>query len=491
MRLYQRSKYKISVMKHLIKILIGLVCIINISACKKYLDVKPADKFLQSQVFSTETGVKNALNGVYLNMGGTNLYGGNLTMSTVDVLAQRYNLSAFGHTWAQYGSYNYKDANVMSTFDRIWSEGYKQILNLNVFIQQLNNSPGVLSADNAKLLKGEAYGLRAMIHFDMLRLFGPIYKTNPTSPSIPYYTQPQIQSGGFLPANVVMDKVLADLDTAGQLLVNDPIIKNGTQASVSLDGSDIFYRYRNMHMNFYAVKALQARVNLYAGNKDKAKAFAMQVINEAGSLFPWTNAGLAITPAFADRKFSPEVIFGLQNLDIYNQFNVLFRYDVTPSSLLTMQATRLTNTFTPQSDYRYISWFRVPPSGSSDRTFFKFESVITDPNDYRRFFQPLIRLSEMYYIAAETQTDPILAFGYLNTVLRNRGLPDLPLTANLQAELQKEYVKEFFGEGQLFFYYKRLAVATVANGSLSSGNLTLGPLQYIVPVPLSESALRN
>ncbi|HWW39235.1 RagB/SusD family nutrient uptake outer membrane protein, partial [Pedobacter sp.] len=197
---------------YLIKIFAGLGCLISITACKKYLDVKPVDKILLPQIFSTETGIKSAINGVYLTLGGTSLYGGNLTMSTVDVIAQRYNLSAFNHSWTQYGAYNYNDVFVRNSFNVIWSDSYKQILNLNIFIQQLKQSTGILSESNARLLRGEAYGLRALLHFDLLRLFGPVYSVNSTAPAIPYYIQPQTQRGIILPANVVMQKVLADLD---------------------------------------------------------------------------------------------------------------------------------------------------------------------------------------------------------------------------------------------------------------------------------------
>ncbi|NQX38477.1 SusD family protein [Pedobacter steynii] len=471
---------------YIIKILTGLVCIVGATGCKKYLDVKPNDKFLESQVFSTENGVKTALNGVYVNMAGPNLYGGNLTMSTLDVMAQRYNLSAFNHNWAQYAAYNYNDARVVFTMDNIWSTSYKQILNLNIFISQLNNSPGVLSVSKASLLKGEAYGLRAMLHLDLLRLFGPVYSTSPTALSIPYYTKAQTQSSGSLPANVVMEKILSDLDTAATLLANDPIILDGKQTVSAPNDADVFYKYRNMHMNYYAVRALQARANLYAGNKQKALSYAAQVITEASKWFTWTNDGQAITPAYTDRKFSSEVLFGLQNLDIYKQFDVLFRYDVGAANLLAPHKQRLSGNYSP-SDFRYISWFRVPPSGTSDFSFFKFESVIVDSEDFRRFFQPLIRISEMYYIAAESHTDPSESFKYLNTVLKKRGLQDLPLTANLQNEIQNEYVREFFGEGQLFYYYKRRALTAIPNGSAASGNLTVSAQQYVVPIPESES----
>lgn len=472
-----------------IKTIVGLICItLSITGCNKYLDVQPTDKFLQFQVFSNESGVKNALNGVYLGMASTSLYGGNLTMGAIEVMAQRYNLAAFGHNWAQFGNYNYNDARVEMTLDVIWSESYKQILNLNLFIQQLNNSPLVMSEEKTRLVKGEAYGLRAMLHLDMLRLFGPVYQNSPQALSIPYYTRPQAQSNQALPASEAIAKVLADLDTAVALLVNDPIITEGKQTISAVGDPDVFYKYRNMHMNYYAVRALQARANLYAGNKDEALTHALHVINEAGKWFTWTNNGEAITPAYTDRKFTPEVIFGVHNADIYNQYNALFRYELSANNLLTTHRQRLSSIFQP-SDYRYISWFRVPPTGSSDLAFFKFESAIADAEDFRRFFQPLIRISEMYYIASEAHADPVEGLTLLNTVLGKRGLPDLPPTANLKTEIQNEYIREFYGEGQLFFYYKRNGLSSIMNGSLGMGNISMSAIQYTPSIPASESGL--
>ena len=37
-----------------------------------------------------------------------------------------------------------------------------------------------------KMIIGEAMALRAFLHFDMLRLFGPVYKLHPEMESIPY-----------------------------------------------------------------------------------------------------------------------------------------------------------------------------------------------------------------------------------------------------------------------------------------------------------------
>ena len=38
------------------------------------------------------------------------------------------------------------------------------------------------------MMKGEALGLRAFLHFDLLRLYGPVYSVTPTGKAIPYRT---------------------------------------------------------------------------------------------------------------------------------------------------------------------------------------------------------------------------------------------------------------------------------------------------------------
>lgn len=74
---------------------------------------------------------------------------------------------------------------------------------------------------------------------------------------------------------------------------------------------------------------------------------------------------------------------------------------------------------------------------------------------------PAIRLSEMYYIAAECTfgNDPAQALAYLDEVRQNRGIGqklEMMNQAAFRQVLIKEYRKEMYAEGQLFFLYKRL-----------------------------------
>ena len=75
--------------------------------------------------------------------------------------------------------------------------------------------------------KTEAYALRAFLHFDLLRLFGPVYKTHKEDKSICYNTQFSLSGSDLLPASKVMEYVIADLKEAEDRLAKDPIIEEG------------------------------------------------------------------------------------------------------------------------------------------------------------------------------------------------------------------------------------------------------------------------
>lgn len=101
---------------------------------------------------------------------------------------------------------------------------------------------------------------------------------------------------------------------------------------------------------------------------------------------------------------------------------------------------------------------------------------------------PLIRLGEMYLIAAESQSD-VLANGtsYVNTLRRNRGI-STTISALTPQLLQYEYIRELYGEGQLFYLYKRLFTKIICS---SSDQKNPEPDKNIFVVPLPDSETEN
>ncbi|MGY0408722.1 MAG: RagB/SusD family nutrient uptake outer membrane protein, partial [Polaribacter sp.] len=466
-----------------------LVCILIVS-CSNYLDIQPEDKYIEKDVFSSEKAINTALNGIYLHMASNNTYGGNLTMSTLDVLAQRYKVDT-SSDWYYTATYDYKNNDVKIIFNSIWTNLYRNILNINNFLQGLETYKGVVSPEKENILKGEAIALRAMLHLDLLRIYGPIYSTNADALAIPYNTKATTELSPILPAREVMTKILNDLSVAEKLLKNDGVRKLASSPFTLASNGYAYYRDdRNLRVNYFAVKALQARANLYAGNKAAALAAAKTVIDEASPFFPWTKPSAFIsTGKNPDRIFFTEVLFAIQNKNLYKQHIALFSYDLNDKEILAPQKSRLNDVFeNNQSDFRLNLLWAIPTDGEKKyKTFLKFADIEAKSLSFR-FKQPLIRMSEMYYIAAETAQDPTLALRYLNTARDNRGLGGLTTSVDLKSEILKEYEREFYGEGQLFFYYKRNNFTSIPNGSLASGSIDMGPDQYVVPLPLSETA---
>jgi hypothetical protein len=459
--------------------------------CTKFLDVKPEDKFIQDQVFTNRSSINQVLNGIYMQLASTTLYGRNLTWSTTELLGQRYNTSTSQSPWTVFSNYSYGDQNVMDAFESIWENAYVAILGANNFIESLSKTSGILSeAEKAQLL-GEAYGLRAFLHFDLLRLYGPMpANADSVLTSIPYYTRPVAAAEEIIPANRVIDNIIADLRQAEEYLSNDPVRTTGVNPVVLNDGNDFYRTFRNRRMNYYAVKALQARVYLY--RNDKASALLAAKAALTGEIyFPWTTfASIYTEKVNPDRIFSNEVLFGIQNPTMYLIHDATFNGAISDAAVLASQPARLAAVFENlEGDYRYTTTWLYPESGKNYRTFFKYADIV-DKTILRRMFQPLIRKTELYYIISECEPDKTEQLRVLNQVRFNRGLADLASTVTVNTELQKEYQKEFFGEGQLFFYYKRKGITAIPNGGAASGNITMNAAKYVVPLPLSETITR-
>ena len=469
--------------------LVVLLLTICFAACKDFLSVQPEDKILENELFKTKKGTETALNGLYISLAGNALYGDNLTLSTLDIFAQRYNVPST-HSLTKIATYAFTDKPTIDRLETIWTTMYSTVLNINSFLENVEKYKGVLDANTEAIYRGEAIAMRAFLHFDLLRLYGPRYATaDSTTLSLPYYRSSKSAVNPLLAANVFMDNVLSDLHEAEQLLKEDAIITKGVNTTAATANVDFLTSNRNYRLNFYAVKALKARVYLYRGDKESALRYAQEVIAIA-SAFPWTTASNALSEKQnPDRVFTTEMLFGVMNTQLYNRYTALFDPSITDANILAPLEARVNTVYeNNENDYRFnLNWAKPSTGAKTYKTFFKYADII-DKNKTFRFSIPIVKISEIYYIAAESS--PIVAEGisFLNIVRANRGLLPLAATVNINTALQREYQKEFFGEGQLFYYYKRRNVTSIANGSAASGNVTVN---YAIPLPLSESNYRD
>ena len=445
-------------------ILLGGIC----TGCDRFLDVQPKDQYTEKQLLATRGGYYTAMNGLYNNLTSNSLYGKNLSYELIDVISKRYAPLAKSTYLTSLNSWGYAEENVSKALESTWATAYTTILNCNVILENLATQQGILSPAETNLMKGELLALRAFLHFDMLRLFGPIYKEDPSAPSIPYNESVKIMNLPLLSADsIVHNKIMRDLDEAEKLLAKDPVIPEGPMASALEDENEVYLRYRQLRMNYYAVLALKARVYLYAGEKDKALQAAYKLLKDktVSEWFPPVDPNkLLANNVDPDRVFSTEVLMGIYMKKRGDIYTYSFDAENAGNNFLQPRNSFVDgNLFAGETqDYRYQSqWAQATSIGVTGHIFTKYKAIQDgDAKLFYSSFMPLIRLSEMYYIAAECEPKVSDGNSWLNQIRTLRGLPEITITDEneLMSKLRIEYLREFWGEGQIFFMYKRLFV---------------------------------
>ena len=445
-------------------ILLGGIC----TGCDRFLDVQPKDQYTEKQLLATRGGYYTAMNGLYNNLTSNSLYGKNLSYELIDVISKRYAPLAKSTYLTNLNSWGYAEENVSKALESTWATAYTTILNCNVILENLATQQGILSPAETNLMKGELLALRAFLHFDMLRLFGPIYKEDPSAPSIPYNESVKIMNLPLLSADsIVHNKIMRDLDEAEKLLAKDPVIPEGPMASALEDENEVYLRYRQLRMNYYAVLALKARVYLYAGEKDKALQAAYKLLKDktVSEWFPPVDPNkLLANNVDPDRVFSTEVLMGIYMKKRGDIYTYSFDAENAGNNFLQPRNSFVDgNLFAGETqDYRYQSqWAQATSIGVTGHIFTKYKAIQDgDAKLFYSSFMPLIRLSEMYYIAAECEPKVSDGNSWLNQIRTLRGLPEITITDEneLMSKLRIEYLREFWGEGQIFFMYKRLFV---------------------------------
>lgn len=445
-----------------------------LSSCKKWLDVQPNSQIKESEMFKSESGFKEALAGVYTILTEEPLYGKELTYGMMGVLS---------HEWVGYptaydedGNYNYTAANAERRIEGVWANMYRALSNVNNILENIDQHK-VFTGDNFRVIKGEALALRAFIHFDLLRCFGASFAANPAQPSIPYVTRYTAQQSAQLTVQAAAAKILEDLLEARTLLEVDPIYTGREVGEFEDNG---YLVNRQLHLNYYAVEGLLARLYLYMGDYVNAKRSAQKVVSS--SKFSFSTQDNLIRGV--DLSGAPEHLFALQVTGL-PQRSIQYLSQEGSSIFSLTEATLLSYYESITDDYRYLYLFKNGTGASADRRFLlKYAAPSGDVSAYYLNKMPIIKLAEMYYILAECANhDGEDVLPYINAVRRARGVPEMTTApADFRSTMTAEFRKEFIGEGQLFYYYKRLNQQTISG---SDKNL-VGLKAYIFPIPASE-----
>ncbi len=491
------------------------------TSCSEWLEVDMEDSILENTLYSTNDGYLTALNGIYSELNQGSVYGSALSMGYVDIMAQYYNISdAVEHSLSYYSLFKFEQDEFKTATTSTWTQMYKLIANLNVLLEHCDAEDSALYPRYYPIVKGEALALRAMLHFDLLRLFGPVYNAESAATlCMPYQETSKKEIQPMLSAETVLSKVIRDLEEADKLLVEDPIITEGIKDNeTSDDGLDNYdFSYRQIRLNHYAVKALLARAYLWKGDKTKTYSIVKndiidKVNAEELDVFPWMTKEQFEATVVSERPdflYSSEVIFGLYNMRRYSTHRSLFAPTVETNARLNFVGedessanSKLATFYDDGNDIRKQMWTKEATTSSSnddeDKESYSIclakysEGEGISSSDTYRYLIPLIRMSEIYLMAAECTSDITEAAKYINWIRNLRSCGTIEVNAdNLQECITKEFAREVIGEGQLFFYYKRLAMEKVISGTKAGQMENMSLSNYVLPLPEEETNERE
>jgi hypothetical protein len=438
------------------------------AGCKKYLTVAPPVYTVAGTgAFMSDSSAVAVLNGIYSQLLLRNLFQGN---NGIGYDAGLYT-DELQSNLALFDKDIYTDALVANNISlHAWSDLYKAIYATNLAIEGL--TPTSLSMRSQLL--GEAYFLRAFLHFYLTNLFGAV----PIAIHSAYeVTNVLVRS----PQADVYRQVIADLKEA-QTFFPDDQYRDQRGAVTDNRGRP----------NRMAATALLSRVYLYTGDWANAAEQAGLVIG-AGSFFA------LVRPASVFLAGSKETIWGmessfpggtpLRDAQTYYTFPGTVNFVCLDSALFSV--------FEP-GDARWTNWVGVShvaataTQPATDYYFdYKYKDTAASPSSPGAI--ALLRLGELYLIRAEARAeggDLAGAVSDLNAIRARASLGSA--TAVTQAELREAILHErqvelFLEEGHRFFDLRRtgqLDVIMTRVAPVKGG--TWSPYKQWWPIPITD-----
>ncbi len=449
----KRFNYKI--------VVLGVLITSFLSSCKdSFLELSPYTQVPNDAAVSTEADLLVALRGTYAQLRSANLFGRTIPVIG-DLGADNVFLSSRNS-----GRYFAFDQYVITTanadYEGYWNNAYTAIL-------RANNIINAKLTDNATVnqIKGEAYALRALLYFNLVRSFA--------------------KSGDMAAEGVPI------------VLTYDPTLKpkrNTVQEVYTQIQADLDKAYGSMteyngsaRFSKFAARGLAAKVAFYAGDYAKALTYSQEVINSGG--FTLLTSGAVVTywanPASTSNKV--ETLFEVSADATLNVGTDELGYIYNQAGYGDLLANEELYKLYSDTDVRK-KLITIGSRAQAENPAYivnKYQNVAGDRDDKK-----VLRLSEVYLIAAESaartnnETD---ALKYLNTLVaqRDASLVYASTGATLIEDIITERRKELAFEGDRFYDLNRLKRDIVrVGGKYAIRTVPFSNNFRIGPIPQSE-----
>ena len=466
-------------------VLIAIAALMIISSCKKsYLDLKPYDQIPSDIAITNEEEMQTALNGAYFSLhtdhvgdldnDGSNLFDRTLPLIG-DLLAD--NAALVIDNSNRYGSvFNYSYLSTDEWATGTWAAAYSSILALNNVI----NADIPVTATSSQL-KGEALTLRALLYFNLVRLYAKPYTESPDAAGVPLVLtyEPTLKPARSTVAEVYA-QIIKDLDDAFGLMTNTS--KNSS------------------YVTKYVAKALSAKVALTMGDWATAKSAAQAVVDNGGySLAPAT-AYVAYWANPTPNSNKVETIFEVSVDGVSNNGNNSLAYFYDPAGYGDVFGVDALYDLYAPTDVRRNLMEAGEKSGQPIYIVLKYPNAsnASDKDDDK-----VLRYSDVLLILAEAAArtgDEATARARLNDVAQRRDPAFAGYNSSGAAlinDIITERRKELAFEGDRYWDLQRLkqdVVRVNQNNNYPSNTplvLPFGDEKRIWPIPQAEIDANN
>ncbi|TDK41662.1 RagB/SusD family nutrient uptake outer membrane protein [Algoriphagus formosus] len=450
------------------------------------LETQPRQSLTPETAFADVDGMESLGLTAYGTLRAFNRYGQQLIIAP-EIMAD--NLRIIANT----GRYIGQEQNTDRAHIGIWNGGmWSGINTTNIVLSQIDDEEAIPGdAAQRQRVKGEAHFLRALMYFDMARIYGyePGKEVNGWDKAVILRTEPTL---GFSNADFraratnrqVYDQVIADLQAAINLLPN-----------ASMGSANVYRASRG------AAQALLARVYLYDSKFAEAAASASAAMASFGLADDGT--GLA-TPENYISGFStapnPESLFEVEirandwsTVDGVNNSVSSLTANVFASAQFIATATDDLIESYDENDVRRDAWVETTRTGS-DETVYRSAKWLGHKGDFLENL-PIIRAAELFLIRAEARYrtgDEAGAQADLNALRANRGLEEFPISATGQAlfeAIMLERRLEFALEGHRWFDLKRNGLPITKAGRFE--DIPYEDYRLLPPLPTGELLLND
>ena len=448
-----------------------LMMILFSFACEKnILDLTPQQSIADTEFLKSLSDFQAAMVGCYDQLQLADWYGRYMLLLP-DIMGEDVKQNASANRAKEWAEYNGSKTTTHRVEREFWAEIYEGINMANLMINSPYQSTEAVR-DQFNQLKGEAYAMRALSYFDLVRLFAQhyTYTSDASHPGVPIVLEFNVT--GKPARNTVKevyDQIISDFQQAISLMTIDP--PNAGRFSKE------------------AAQALLSRVYLYKEDFTNAEATASAVI-ESGK---YNLVSAAEYPTMFLNGLSSEaileIIYSTADNPGSDHLGGMYKEtgygDYLPAKDLLdlmddndVRKTMFVTDANLQGAYASLRVNKYPSSGAEIGT----DNI------------PVIRLSEVYLNRAEARAELGNAAGAqadLN-MIRQRALPTAPdVTATGQAlldEIAKERRVELCFEGHRLFDITRHKQDVVRVDCTAPVCTVLYPSDlFVLPIPYEET----